>query len=151
MKKLWNSIKKWFLKLNKFADKVVPVAVKATQAIKKAIDSGKIDSIANIIKDFAPAWGDLLVDQVEKLLEKYIPKLALQLEIIEVVTDEEDPALQVKLVLEKISEGLPEEKRQKFLSQLAQQVAYDLADGKVTWGEAGAWVEIIYSELFKKN
>ena len=149
MKKIINWIIQLYLKLNTVAKKIVPVAVKATQALKTAIDTGKIDQWADILKSFLPDAGDLIVDQIEIILKKIVPRLAIQLEIIDAVVDAENPGEQFRLIAEKIMEGIPEEKRQKLLSQVMQQLAVDLSDGNLSWGEAGAYGELFYKQLYK--
>ena len=136
----------------KVLDKYVPIAVKVTNALKEAMDSGKVDSIAAIVKIPLPAAGDAVVDTIVVLYEKWIPKIAMAAGIIESIIDVEDPKEQLRMVFEKIAAGIPEDQRQKFLSQITTQVAYDLSaeddtPGKITWGEVAAYVEITYKQL----
>jgi hypothetical protein len=151
LKKIWKWIKKVWNKVDELADLYVPIAAGAVEAVKKAIESKKFSVIIAIIKTFTPKTTDAIIDRVVELLKEYIPKVSLQLQIIEAIADEEDPVKQIELIFQKIGEGVSNEQWQKFCTGLAQEILYVLADGKVTWAEAGMLIEYYYQNYVKES
>jgi|GEM_PF-1396790 len=155
-RKIWSWIKKMWKKVNDIADEYVPIAVNVVEAVKKAIESKKFSVIVTIIETFTPKATDEIIDTIIALLKKYIPKISLQLQIIEAITDEEDPVKQIELIFQKIGEGITDEQWQKFCTGLAQEVLYTLAkdsDGgsKITWAEAGTLIEYYYQNYVNQS
>jgi len=153
LKNVWNWIVSTFNTVWNKVDEVVgtflPVATNTVEAIKRVIENPLLNITVEVIKSFTPDVDDKVIDKAVELLKEKIPQLALQLKIVDEIHGIEDKNEQVRRVLLVIGEGIDDEKWEKFLSGLAQEILYALADGKITWGEAGALVEYYYQNYVK--
>lgn len=140
-----------FFKINKVAKVVVPIAVKFTQILKEAIDSGKVEDISIKLQNMLPEWGDNVVVKLEHIINTFVPKAALRLEIVKEINDEDDPIKKLSIIANKVIDGITEEQRQKLISQIAQEAAYLLADGDLSWADAGVFVKLFYEYKFKNK
>lgn len=153
--KVWTWIKSvinsLYTKVNDVADVFLPLASQTVEAIKAVIENKTFDLTVDVVKSFTPEVIDRVIDKVVGIAKENIPKIALQLQIIQSAQDIEDPNEKVREVLLIISDGINNEKWEKFLSGMAQEILYVLADGKITWGEAGSLVEYYYQNYVKQN
>lgn len=149
-KKVWAWIEGLWNDLDHQIEKLLPVATNVVQAVKTAIENKNFDMVTTVIKNLIPGQtDDVIIDKAVELARKHIPQLAIQLEIYNVIADISDPREQLIAVFEKLQTASGE-KWQKFCTQLAQQVLVDMSDGKITWGEAGVYVELYYKTYIKK-
>ena len=149
--KLWSWIMKKLKKLDDKVDKLLPIASNFVQFVKKAIEHKDFDMITTGLKKLIPGTSDdFVIDEIVSLARIYIPKIALQLEIVTTISDVDDPREQLIAIFEKL-ENVSGEKWEKFCSQLGQQVLYDMSDGIITWGEAGVYLELYYKNYIQKQ
>lgn len=148
--KLWSLILNLVNKLDIKVEQYLPVATNVVEAVKKAIANPAFDITTSVVKKLIPGkTDDVIIDKAVVLARAYIPKIALQLEIIEFITINDDPREQLLEVFSKL-QNVSTETWQKFCSQLAQQIVIDMADNKISWGEAGVYVELYYKTYIKK-
>ena len=149
--KLWNFIMSMTNKLDNEVEKLIPVATNIVQAVKKAIENDQILIVLEVIKFTIPGnIDDKIIDKALELTRKYIPKIALQLQIINSITEIEDTNEQMIAVINVLKNASKEE-QSKYWHELAKQILYALADGKVTWGESASIVEYHYKNYIKKQ
>jgi len=141
---------KMLRKLDKKVESLIPIASNVVQAIKVVMENGKLDMMATVLKQLIPGVkDDLIINSAVALAKKYVPVIALRLEIITSITNIEDPELQLIEIFGKLQDT-SKVKWQMFCSQLAQQIVIDMADEKITWGEAGVYLELYYKTVIKK-
>jgi len=138
-KRLGRWFKKLFKKVDEVADKVLPIAIKVVEGIKKVIDSPVDDVLTTIIP------GDI-DDKAVELLEEWLPKLLLGLQVAQDIADIEDTNEQLKAVLERLKLA-PDDTKKIIWHGLAALIAEKLADGKLTWAEIVEIVEDYYAKL----
>jgi len=102
MKRLILKIAKWvkkiLKKLDKASKKLIPIAINVVQAIKKIMDSPVDDVIKYICKFVIPGDADdKLYQKLKDILEEWIPKILLQLNMVESINNIEDTKLYQKL------------------------------------------------------
>jgi len=152
LKKVWGWIEGIFSSIEKTVEKsFIPVATNIVEGIKNAIESDQISMINAIIKFAIP--GDIdnkIIDKALKITRKHIPKIALQLQLINSITKIEDTNEQMIAVVNVLKNASKEE-QSKYWHELAKQILYALADGKVTWGESASIVEYHYKNYIKKQ
>lgn len=154
MKKIFGKISDWVgqltKKIYKIVDKSIPVAVDVVQWVKKAIDSGEFQTVANIAKSVIPGtYDDVFIDKAVKIAEKEIPKLAIKLEIVEKVSDieETDPTkLKESLIALKSVFG---DKWEQFCTGLASEIIVKLSNKTRTHIEAWKLAKEYYDKYVK--
>ena len=148
--KVWRWIENLFSTIEKKVEKLVPVATNIVQGVKKAIEDNRTEYVLEVVKFSIPGdTDDKIIDKAMKLAREYVPKIALQLQIINSITDLDDVNDQMVAVVEIVKQISPEE-QSKYWHELAKQILYALADNKITWGEAGAIVEYHYKNYIKQ-
>jgi len=148
--KVWKWIENLFSTIEKKVEKLVPVATNIVQGVKKAIEDNRTEYVLEVVKFSIPGdTDDKIIDKAMKLAREYVPKIALQLQIINSITDLDDVNDQMVAVVEIVKQISPEE-QSKYWHELAKQILYALADNKITWGEAGAIVEYHYKNYIKQ-
>lgn len=158
MKKLllksWLFIMKKIHKLNADVDRLLPVASNVVEAVKSVLANPAFGFAAEIVKRLIPgAVDDMVIDRAIQLGNLYIPRIALQLKIVNDLTGIADPNDQLIEVFKHL-ESVSNHTWEKFCTQLAQQVLIDLAVNDdtpkvITWGEAGVYVELYYKAYLK--
>jgi len=150
-KRIWVWIEGIFSIVENKVEALVPVATNIVVCVKKAIEDNRTEYVLEVIKFTIPGdTDDKIIDKAMKLAKKYVPKIALQLQIIKSVTELENVNDQMVAVVDIVKQVSPEE-QSKYWHELAKQVLYALADHKITWGEAGAIVEYHYKNYIKKQ
>ena len=148
--KLWGLILRMIHNIDNQVDKLIPVATSVVEGVKKAINNPAFDFGAAIVKSLIPGTkDDILIDKGIAIAREFIPKLALQLGIITAISEVEDPREQLLEIFGRL-QNVSDKTWQMFCTQLAQQIVVDMADGKITWGEAGVYVELYYQTYLKK-
>ena len=140
--------------LDKAVEKLIPIATAVVEGVKKGIENGSVDIIAEVVKTVIPGeFDDFIINKAVAIARKHIPTIALQLNIVTEITNIEDPQEQLIAIFAKLqhTEG---ELWQKFCTQLAQQILVDLANdddtpNEITWGEAGVYVELYYKTFIQ--
>ena len=151
LQRIWAFIEGLFLKLEKEVEKYVPVATSIVEGLKKVVESPTTDAVLEVIKFTIPGdTDDKIIDKAMELVKKYIPKIAVQLNIIESVTDIEDVNEQMIAVVNVLKNANADD-QSDYWHELAAFILKSLADGKITLGEAGAIVEYHYQNYVRPN
>lgn len=141
LSKVWMWIEGLWNDLDRLIDKLVPIAVNVTQVIKKAVESEKTTAVLEIIKFTIPGdTDDKIINKAVELAKKYIPKVALQLEIIDSISGIEDINEQMQAVVEALKNS-NDDTKSDYWHEFTAQFLKAMADGKLTLGEAGSLAE----------
>lgn len=150
LRKIWKWVNKLWRSLDKEIEELIPLATKFVQGFKKAVESHQVGYALEIVKFIIPGdWDDKIIDKVMKLGKEYVPKVALQLGIIDSVLGIVDENEQMIAVVE-VLKGANDDLKSDYWHELAQQILKALSDGKLTLGEAGALVEYHYKNYIQK-
>lgn len=150
MKKLIIWLKGLLPKLRKLREKYIPIAVNVVQGVKRAIESGTLDTAFNVLRMFLPDIGDVILDQVEKYLINHIPELCVQLEIIEAVQLSDKSEEAIKQCLEALKETYGD-KWAEFMSGMSGDLANFLSDGVLDAKESRVLAGKFYDKYIKKQ
>lgn len=148
LKKVWTWIESFWSKLDREVDKLLPFAINVTQTIKKGVENNQVLSAIEIIKIATPDPVDAVIDKSVQWIQKNIPKIALQLEIIKSISEIQDVNEQMIAVVDALRDSSDEDWA-KYWAEFSKQFLYAMADGKLTWGEAGALAEYHYRNYVK--
>lgn len=153
MKKLFKKFLAWvgqlWKKTDAIVDKIIPVAVNVVQGVKKAIDTGTFDVVAEIAKKLIPGTtDDVIIDKAVEIAKKNVPRIAIQLDIIKNIAEIEGTPDQMKEALFALRNVFGE-KWEKFCTGLAQEIAVVLSDGKITTSEAWTLTKLYYDDFVK--
>lgn len=104
IKNLLKSIGEWvhgmWDKLNDKAKELIPIAVNIVEGIKTFNDSTVADFVEHIVTTAIPGTADdLLVEKVRKVLKEWLPKILLELKIIDSVSQLTDDNEKLKAIL----------------------------------------------------
>lgn len=154
MKKAFKKFVKWlkrtYVKLSVISKKYIDIAVNVVEAIKKIQDSPVDDIILFLVKMAIPGDADdKLINRVSDTLKEWIPKILLDLRIIDSIANIEDPNEQLKAVLAELKFSSVEAEN-VFYHSLAALIMEKLSDGKITWSEAVRISEYYYQHVIKK-
>lgn len=142
-------IKSFFSKTEAAAKRYGPVSIAAVEAFKKLWD-GPLDDIAFSIAKMAikGTADDILLDKLHAAITKYLPTALLNMKMINVVANIEDPNEQLKAIIEqfKISD---DELQSKGFHDFCVLIMYAIADGKLTWSECILIAEEYYLTFVK--
>ena len=149
LQKIWNGIKNLFEKSTDITKHLIPVCIKIANRFKVAMD-GPADELAVAIVSFAlPKMSPFFTAAVESV-KKRLPSILLTLEMVDVISQIEDPNERLKKIIElfKLSD---DQTKNKAYHDLCSLVLTDLADGKLTWIEASALSQYYYDNIYKKQ
>lgn len=138
---LWQSIKTLFDKVEDEVKKDVVISISVVQRVKAVIDS----PVADVVTALIPGSAD---DNVKEMLRIWLPKVLLELSLVESVSNIEDPNAQLQTILEKLKLSSDEVKN-AFYHSLASLVLQKLSDGKLSWSDAVAIAEYYYQNHVK--
>ena len=133
-------------KMSEVGKDVVPPAVKVTQFLKTFFESNKDDIAVDIISGINPVAGKY-AEKVKVFLEKYLPKLAVKLEIINSMLELEGLEASTEYIMKKFA--ITENRGEKALA-FAAELANFLADGKLTIEELTKGSKDYYDIFIKK-
>lgn len=140
----WAWIVSLWEKTNELADKVCPVAIKVVDALKNINNSTEGDAIAAVITAVIPGKkDDVIVAMVRNFLKDILPKVAVELKIVDSIRGIKDPSEQLKAICNAINISSSDYKNSTYHA-LATMIINYLSDGKITWGEAVALAEYYY-------
>lgn len=147
--KIWSFIEGLFSKLDKEVEKLIPVATNIVEGVKQVVESETTESVLQVIKFIIPGdTDDKIIDKAMKIAQEYIPKIAYQLNIIESITDIEDVNEQMIAVVNVLKHS-NDDTKSDYWHELAAFTLKQLADGRLTLGEAGSIVEYHYQNYIK--
>lgn len=149
IQKIFAFIKKIYNKLVDETKELIPVAIKVVEGIKMVMNSPADDIALTIISSIVPALPKDKIDYYKAKLEEYLPKLILELNLVNVIANETDINKQLQLILDQLKLSSDEVKAEKYHT-LASKILVVLSDGKVTWSEAVVVTEWYYQSFIKK-
>lgn len=139
LKKLWDSIRHLFQGLQLKSKVWVAIAIKAVQAVKVVMDSPVPDVLTSIIP------GDV-DDKAKNVIREWIPKVLLQLNMVEAIVNIEDPNEQLNAILAKIKLA-NKETRNIIWHGLGSLIIEKLSDGKFSWADSVAVAQYYYDHI----
>lgn len=108
------------------------------------------DVILSIVKAAIPGDADdKLIDKVHKTVEEWLPKILLDLNLINSVANIEDRNEQLKAILAQLKLSSDETKN-IFYHGIAALILEKLSDGKFDWTDATAVAEYYYQHEVKE-
>jgi len=152
--RFFSFVKKLFTSLDSEMKKAIPVVISVVNIVKGFIDSPVSDVLFELSK--VPISGtsdDVLIDKIHMAAHKALPKLLLNLTIIDTINKIKDPQERAELLANELTNAIhdlkfaSDEKRNLFIRGLAQQIIIALSDGKLTWIEAANIGEYGYRYL----
>jgi hypothetical protein len=150
LSKIWNTIRNLYDSLVGNTRKYVPVAIRIVEAIKSVVDSPVDDIVLGIIKLAIPGTtDDKLIDKVKETVEKWLPKILLELRLVDSISTIEDPNEQLKAILAQLK--LSSDETQAIVYHgLASLILEKLSDGELSWSDSVAISEYYYKHIHKK-
>ena len=150
LKKIWYAIKSLYESIVGSTRKCVPIAINIVEAIKSVMDTPVDDVILEILKRAIPGTADdVLIDKVKSVVEKWLPKILLELRLVDSVANIEDQNEQLKAILAQLK--LSSDETQNMLYHgLASLILEKLSDGELSWSDSVAISEYYYVN-FKKQ
>lgn len=154
MKKLWikirDFIKKSYVKLVDETKENIPIAINIVEGVKKVMDSQVDDVILSVLKVIIPTLPSGQIEMVKGKVEEYLPKLLMELNLINTIANTADINEQLNLILNALKLSSDEIKAEKYHT-LASKLLIILSDGKITWGESVMFTEWYYQTYVNKK
>lgn len=141
--KLWSGIKNIFDSIEDDLKKLVPVAIKVVEAIKTFDES----VIADVLTSLIPGEAD---DKIVAKLRQFLPKILLELNMVDSIVGISDPNEQLKAILLRIRLS-PKSSQDVFYHGMASLILSELSDGKFSWSDAVAVAEYYYTHQYKES
>jgi len=114
------------------------------QGIKEAMDNPASDILLQIIKRAIPGSADdLLIDKITKVVREQLPKVLLDLKMIESVANIEDQNQQLQAVLAQLKLSSDQTKLIIYHG-IASLILECLSDGELSWSDSIAISEYYY-------
>jgi hypothetical protein len=139
LKKLWEGIKKIFMGLRSKSKAWVTIAIQVVEGIKTVMATPVADVITSII----PGSAD---DKVKEVIRLWVPKVLLQLHMVEAIIDIKDPNEQLNAILAKIKLS-DKETRNIIWHGLGSLIIEKLSDGKFSWQDSVAVAQYYYDHI----
>lgn len=151
LKRFIKGVANLFSKLDSKTKKVLPVAVRVTEAVKKFMDSPYDDMVIRGLQLIIPGkYDDIVISKAFAAVEAVLPQLILKLKYMEsIALSTMSPEAKAIEVIKSIKFSSDEEKN-CFAHNLSSLIIQYLSDGKLTIGECFKLSEFIYEE-WKKN
>lgn len=143
LRHLWQSIKNLFDKVENEVKKDVVIAISVVQQIKTVVDS----PVADVVTALIPGDVD---DLIKEQLRQWLPKIILQLALVQSISNIEDENAQLQAILDKIKLS-SDETKSAFYHSLASLILQKLSDGKLSWTDAVAISEYYYQNHVKNS
>lgn len=149
-KKLFAWVSKLFNKVEHEVRKNAEIAIGIVEGVKTVINSPVTDVVITIVKKAIPGEKDnVLIDKVLSFVREKLPKILLQLRLIDSIANVEDTEEQLKLILNEIK-FTSKEAENAFYHSLGVMIVEAFSDGELSWSESVHIAEFIYTEKFKK-
>jgi len=147
---IWNKIKDLYNSLIGTSKKYIPIAINIVEAIKKVTDSPVDDIILSIVKAAIPGTADdVMIDKVKDTVEKWLPKILLELRLWQSVSNIEDQNQQLQAILKEINLS-SDETKSIIYHGLAALILEKLSDGELSWSDSVAISEYYFKNIHKK-
>lgn len=151
LKKIWKGIKKAYDALVGKTKDLVPVAIRIVNAIKEVMDGPVDDVILTIVKKSIPGEADdVLIDKIKSVVEKWLPKVLLELKLIDSIANIKDRNEQLKAILAQLKLS-SDETRAILYHGLASMILEKLSDGELSWSDSVAIAEYYYKNFISKE
>lgn len=150
LKKLWAWVAKIFNQLNAKTKVLVPIAIKVVEAIKDFELSQSADFIEFVVTKAIPGDADdKAVKVAREVIRKWLPKILLELQLIEVAANTDDVNEKLQLILKQLK--LSSDETQNIVYHgIASLIIEKLSDGELSWSDAIAISEYYYKNVIKK-
>lgn len=144
LKKLWAGISKAYKALVGTTQRYVPIAINIVEQVKKVMDSPVDDIILSIVTAAIPGDADdKLVAKVKGIVEEWLPKILLELQIVDAIAGITDPNEQIKAILAKLKFS-SKETQNIFFHGFCSLLIEKLSDGNISWSDSVALSEYCY-------
>lgn len=133
--------------LDELGHKIVPIAVDVVQALKTFTASSSFDIATQIVAAAIPGIkDDAIIAAVKTWLKKELPKIAIQLQIVNSINNLMGPDAKVKAIINKL-QGM--DGRGADCLEFAAQLSLYLSDGKLSKSELKAAANDYYNKFVK--
>lgn len=149
LKKIFTFIRRLYSSLKDETKQYLPVAITVVEGIKKFIDSPIDDVLVGIVETVIPSLPKDKIALVRTKLEEVLPKILLEMNLINSIASIEDPNQQLQAILDALKLSSDDVKAEKYHT-IASKILVVLSDGKVTWGEAVIFTEWYYQNYVKQ-
>lgn len=150
LKKLWSWVERVFNQLNAKTKELVPVAINVVQAIKDFELSGSADFIEFVVTKAIPGDADdKAIIAGREIIRKWLPKILLELQMIEVAAGTDDINEKLQLILKRLKLSSDETKNIVYHG-IASLIIEKLSDGDLSWSDSIAISEYYYKNILKK-
>jgi hypothetical protein len=147
-----------FQNLKSELKKALPLSVIIVNGVKDLVTNpvpGSIfDAVLEFVKQAIPGkMDDALIDKIHQALHNSLPKLALNLTILNEIETINDPVLKAEKLNEALQNALAEinfstdEAKRNFWDGLMKLVAVDISDGKITWDELSGLSKYVFNNI----
>jgi len=135
-----------FQGLKKETKRMVPIAINVVEGIKKVMDGPVDDIVLAVVKNaIHGSADDLLIDKVQAVVKEWLPKILLELKMVEGIAGIEDQNEQLQAILAQFKLSSDESKN-IFYHGFCSLILEKLSDGKIDWSDS-----ILISEYYFKN
>ncbi len=145
--KIWRAVHLAYHKIVEETRQWVPIAVNVVEGIKVVMDTPVDDVVLSIVKLAIPGGADdVVIDKIKSTVEQWLPKILLELKLVDGIANIDDPNEQLKAILAQLKLSSDETKNIIY-SGLASVILEKLSDGKLSWSDAGAISEYYYKNV----
>lgn len=151
IKKVWEYIKKFYSQLVDKTKQYVPIAINVVEGVKMVMDSPVDDIVLSVVKFAIKGQADdIIIDKVKAVVEEWVPKVLLELQIVDSIANITDPNEQLKAVLARIKMSSDETQNMVYHG-LASIILEKLSDGKLSWSDSVAISEYYFNNIYKPS
>ena len=125
---------------------LIPIAIAVVQAIKSFEESNKMDFVEFVVTTAIPGDADdKLVKKGREVVRQWLPKILLELKLVDSINNIEGIDAQLKAILAQLR--LSSDETQNIINHgLATLIVEKLSDGQLSWSDS-----IVISEYYYKN
>lgn len=133
------------------SQKYVPIAINIVEGIKSVMATPVDDILFEILKKSIPGGADdVIIDKIKSVIETWLPKVLLELQIFDTIAVFEDPKEQLKAVLERIKMS-SNETQNMLWHGFASLFLEKLSDGKISWKDSVVLSEYYFQNLYTNS
>ena len=143
-------ISRLWKKANDEVKQITPIAVGAVNVLKSINESTTGDIIELVLSTIIPGKADdVLIKVIREKLKKVLPKIIMNLNIVNSISKIQDPNEQLKAIVLAINMS-DDDTKNVYYHSLCVLILQSLADGKLTWSESIQIAEYYYTNIHKK-
>ena len=147
LKRVWKGIEKAFKKLDATSQKLVPIAIDITSAVKQIIEKGTYTGkMVDVLTAMIPGTLD---DRAISLGRLHLPKLLIKLTLVDQINQQGSLEDKCKWAIARVK-LFDDDQKELFYDGLAKKLLQYLSDGKLEWAEVGYLVKWYYDNNNKK-